>query len=125
LTRLLYNRRSKFDPLWNSLVIAGFEDGKSFLGTTNLLGTHYEDDTIATGFGSYLARPLLRKHYENKNGKISEDEAKKILEESMRVLWYRDGRAINKMQIAIINKDGVKISDPYSLKTEWKFKGFN
>lgn len=27
-TRVLYNRRSSFDPLWNRLAIAGFEDGK-------------------------------------------------------------------------------------------------
>jgi len=29
-TRVLYNRRSKFDPLWNRLVIGGIEDGKPY-----------------------------------------------------------------------------------------------
>lgn len=32
LTRVMYNRRNKFDPLWNSLVVAGYEGGKPFLG---------------------------------------------------------------------------------------------
>lgn len=64
----------------------------------------------------------MRKHYERTNGKISESEAKKILEESMRVLYYRDARTINKMQLATINKDGVKISEPYQLDTVWNFK---
>lgn len=27
-TRVLYNRRSKFDPLWNRLVIAGLQDNE-------------------------------------------------------------------------------------------------
>ena len=27
-TRVLYNRRSKFDPLWNKLVIGGMEDNQ-------------------------------------------------------------------------------------------------
>jgi len=32
LTRVMYNRRSKFDPLWNSLVIGGVGvDGEPFL----------------------------------------------------------------------------------------------
>lgn len=32
LTRVLYNRRNKFDPLWNSLVIGGVQDGQPYLG---------------------------------------------------------------------------------------------
>ena len=35
LTRIIYQRRSKMDPLWNSIVIAGFRGGKSYLGTTD------------------------------------------------------------------------------------------
>jgi 20S proteasome subunit beta 7 len=79
---------------------------------------------MATGYGAYIALPLLRKHYEEKEGKISEQEAKTMLEESMRVLFYRDARTINKMQIATIKKEGVTISEPYSLETTWKYKNF-
>lgn len=32
LSRVMYNRRNKFDPLWNSLVVAGCDGGKPFLG---------------------------------------------------------------------------------------------
>ena len=40
LTRVMYNRRNKFDPLWNSLVVAGCDKGKPFLGqVTPLAGT--------------------------------------------------------------------------------------
>ena len=27
-TRVLYNKRSNFDPLWNKLVIGGIQEGK-------------------------------------------------------------------------------------------------
>jgi len=58
LTRVLYNRRSKFDPLWNSLVVAGVDvgSGAPFLGTVGMLGVAYTDCTVATGFGNHLAR---------------------------------------------------------------------
>lgn len=32
LTRVMYNRRNKFNPLWNSLVIGGVKKGEKYLG---------------------------------------------------------------------------------------------
>jgi 20S proteasome alpha/beta subunit len=45
--------KCRFDPLWNSLVIGGIEDGKPFLGTVGMIGTCYSDVHIATGEASY------------------------------------------------------------------------
>lgn len=53
-------RRNKMDPLWNSLIVGGVEEGKPFLGSVGMIGTHYTDTTMATGFGNMLARPLFR-----------------------------------------------------------------
>merc|ERR1711998_288854 len=44
LCRVLYNRRSKMDPLWNSLVVGGFQNGEAFLAQVDLYGTQFEDD---------------------------------------------------------------------------------
>lgn len=49
LTRVLYNRRSQMDPLWNNYVIGGLQDGEPFLGTVDKLGTAFLDNHIATG----------------------------------------------------------------------------
>mmetsp|Transcript_16296 Transcript_16296/g.19803 ORF Transcript_16296/g.19803 Transcript_16296/m.19803 type:complete len:179 (+) Transcript_16296:274-810(+) len=58
LTSLLYYKRSEMNPLWNNLVIAGVSevDGNMvpFLSTTDKIGTAYEADFIATGFGLHL-----------------------------------------------------------------------
>ena len=88
LARTMYERRSKMDPLWNALVLGGFDaaTGKPFLGYVDLLGTTYENSTIATGFGLHLAVPMLRKAVEGREDTLTEDEARKIMEECMRVL---------------------------------------
>lgn len=31
LTRVMYYRRSKFDPLWNTVIVAGLENGKPYV----------------------------------------------------------------------------------------------
>lgn len=124
LVRVMYARRNRFDPLWNSIVVAGVRDGKSFLGLVDLVGTHFEDNTVATGYGAYLAQPLLRKEWDEKQGKLTKEDARRVLEASLKVLFYRDCRALNKIQIATIEESGVEISEPYSLDTEWSYKGF-
>ncbi|KAI9199267.1 nucleophile aminohydrolase [Polychytrium aggregatum] len=121
LSRIMYNRRTKIDPLWNSLVIGGNRNGDKFLGYVDLMGTTYEASTIATGYGSYIAQPLLRKAVEGKEDTLTEAEAIKILDDAMRVLWYRDARSSNKIQRATITAAGVTVTEPYALATEWGF----
>ena len=62
----------------------------------DLLGTTYSASTLATGYGAYIALPLLRKAVEGREEILTEVEAQKIIEESMRVLFYRDARSLNK-----------------------------
>ncbi|GAA0166617.1 protease [Lithospermum erythrorhizon] len=121
LTRVMYNRRKKFNPLWSSLVLGGVKNGKKYLGTVTMIGVHYEDDHLATGFGNHLARPILRDEWKED---LSFEDGVKLLEKCMRVLLYRDRSAVNKLQIAKITEEGVKVYDPYSLKTFWNFKAF-
>lgn len=88
LARVMYGRRSKIDPLWNSFVLGGVDpkDGKPFLGYVDLLGTTYSASTIATGFGLHLAQPLLRHAVEGREDTLTEAEAREILENCMKVL---------------------------------------
>jgi 20S proteasome subunit beta 7 len=118
LARRLYNQRNRFDPFWNQLVVAGFKDQQAFLGYVDLHGTNYEDVTLATGYGAHLARPILRNVRQGRPN-LSEEEARKALEDCMRVLYYRDARALNKIQLAKVTAKGVEISEPYALTTNW------
>jgi 20S proteasome subunit beta 7 len=60
LRAVLYNRRSKYNPFWNDVVVAGYENDAPFLGVIDKLGTTLKENLVATGFGAYLAMPLLR-----------------------------------------------------------------
>lgn len=121
LSRVLYNRRSKVNPLWNQLVVGGFKDDTIFLGQVDLYGSSFETDIAATGYGAYLALPLMRKKHRSD---MTEAEARALLEECMKVLWYRDCRTINKMILSKITKAGTKISEPFSLEGNWNFRRF-
>jgi 20S proteasome subunit beta 7 len=120
LGRVMYNRRNKFDPFWNELVVAGYKDGKPFLGCVDLIGTMFEDDIISTGFASYICTPLLRKAGKD----LSKEEAKKVLEDCLRVLFYRNTKASTQIQIGTITETGVEITEPYHLSTYWGYKNF-
>ncbi|XP_074319579.1 proteasome subunit beta type-4-like [Silene latifolia] len=121
LTRVMYNRRNKFNPLWNSLVLGGVKNGEKYLGTVNMIGVHYQDNHVATGFGNHLAVPILRDEWKED---LSFEDGVRLLEKCMRVLLYRDRSAVNKLQIAKITEGDVSISPPYSLKTYWDFAAF-
>ena len=128
LRSVMYNRRNKMNPLWNDLIVAGWtspknkEEPKPFLGYVDKIGTTYEDTYIATGFGAYLALPIMREKYRED---LEEGEARALLEDCMRVLFYRDCRASNRIQIAKVTQaDGVMISEPYELETSWESASF-
>ncbi|NWI97598.1 PSB4 protein, partial [Pitta sordida] len=118
LTRVMYNRRSKINPLWNTLVIGGFSDGQGFLGYVDMLGVAYEAPSVATGFGAYLAQPLLREALERKPI-LSREEARDLLERCLRVLYYRDARAFNRYEVAVVTEKGVELEGPLSLEGNW------
>jgi 20S proteasome subunit beta 7 len=123
---IMYNRRNKMNPLWNDIVIAGYTTQKHepFLGWVDKIGTTVSDKMIATGFGGYLALPLMREKW---TPHMTEGEARALLEDGMRVLFYRDCRASPKIQLAKITPptaDGessstLLISEPYELETTW------
>ncbi|KAK9366669.1 nucleophile aminohydrolase [Lipomyces kononenkoae] len=126
LSRVMYNRRSKIDPLWNAILVAGKkDDGSPFLAYVDLLGVTYSAPTIATGFGAYLAIPLLRKLAANDGDEknISEEQARAAIDECMKVLFYRDARSLDKYSVATVKADGeVTIEKDVRCKDmSWRF----
>lgn len=117
LRAVLYQRRNKFNPLWNQLLVAGYQNDNSFLGYVDLRGTAYEENYICTGFGAYLALPIIRDRW---YPEMEEGEARALMEDCLRVLFYRDCRASSRIQIAKATADGNLISEPYINETHWE-----
>lgn len=127
LTRVMYNRRSKMNPLWNAIIIAGFDDKDELvLKHVDLLGVEYSSPTLATGFGNHLAIPLLRKKVETEDDvkNLSKEDAIQTVKDCMKVLFYRDARSWDKYSLCVIEKSTKTINIEKNVKVEdmkWKF----
>lgn len=125
LARVMYKRRSEFNPLWNQILVAGLDDeDKPFLASADLLGTTFTSPSLATGFGAHLAQPLLRNLVPDEEAvaKLSQDSAIRAVKESLKVLFYRDARSLDKYSIAVITKAGVELKENEQLENQsWKF----
>lgn len=125
LSKVFYRRRSQINPLWNHILVAGFDaDGKPFLSSADLLGTAYSAPHLATGFGAHLAIPILRRLFpeEVPIENITKEEAIKAIKECMKVLFYRDARSLDQYTLAVITKDGIEIHEDQRLENQsWAF----
>lgn len=125
LSKLFYARRNKFDPLWNQLLVAGFDaNRKPFLAAADLRGTVFSSPSLATGFGSMLAQPIMRKYAatEEDAAKLTKEKAVEIIKECMKVLYYRDARSWDGYSLAVVTEKGVEVSYDEKLEGQsWAF----
>ena len=126
IQKAMYQRRSKMDPLWNVVLIAGLDGhDKPFLASVDLLGTTFEAPSLASGFGGHLAQPMLRKKVPDEAAAktLSREEAVETIKECMKVLFYRDARSLDRYSIAVVTKEGqVEMQENEQLeKQSWAF----
>lgn len=125
LHRRMYQKRCDFEPCLCQFILIGCRDNETFLGGVDDVGTRWVDDCIATGYGAHITIPLLREALERKPNGLNRDEAVKLIQDCLRVLFYRECRAINKYQIADASRDTVSISEPFEVDTNWELEGFS
>jgi len=126
LSKVMYKRRSDFDPLWNQMLVAGLDgENRPFLSSVDLLGTTFSSPTLATGFGAHLAQPLLRRVVEDEGmvGEVEREKAVEAVKECMKVLFYRDARSLDRYSIAVVTKEGgVELKEDEQLEGQsWAF----
>ncbi|KRY34495.1 tRNA-dihydrouridine(16/17) synthase [NAD(P)(+)]-like, partial [Trichinella spiralis] len=128
LTSVLYARRSKLNPLWNSYVVCGVTEGTKtpYLGTVNLYGVSYTNNFVATGLGSYLVQHYLEKKLEDceKEGiKLNEADAALALRNCIEILYERDCLAYNEYELGVVTADNCVITGKHTVSGKWGHAG--
>lgn len=121
LTRVLYNRRSKFDPLWNTFVVAGLQDNEPYLGFVNLQGVAFTETLLATGMGVDLCLPVMRAAMEKKGGLLEYEEARTTLLQCIRLAYLRDCRSWPKFHLAKVDAGGSSVEGPLLIDSDWTY----
>lgn len=44
-----------------------------------------------------------------------------MVEDCLRVLFYRDAASFNRIQIGCVDATGTSVTEPYKLETDWAF----
>ena len=126
LAKTMYRRRSDFNPLWNVIMVAGLDgEEKPFLASVDLLGTTFESPSLASGYGSMLAQPILRRAVPDEAAarNLDRETAVNLVKECMKVLFYRDARSLDKYSIAVVSKGAeVDLKQDEKLENQsWQF----
>ncbi len=113
-----YRRRMKMDPLWCTTVLAGHnkQSNELFLGMTDLYGTKVEANFILTGLAAHYCQVLMQNAWRED---LTEAEARAIIEDCMRVMFYRDKKSLDNIQISTVTAAGVTMDEPIRIDSTW------
>eukprot|EP00929_Paragymnodinium_shiwhaense_P059908 TRINITY_DN2996_c0_g1_i2.p2 TRINITY_DN2996_c0_g1~~TRINITY_DN2996_c0_g1_i2.p2 ORF type:complete len:269 (+),score=69.18 TRINITY_DN2996_c0_g1_i2:82-807(+) len=115
--RVMYNRRSKFNPLYNQFVVVGKKNDEApFLAFCDHQGTYFEENYYATGMGNHVGMPLLREEWK---ADMTFDQAKALAIKVLQVCFYRSCRAFCDIHIGKCDATGVSISEKTPMSHFW------
>jgi 20S proteasome subunit beta 7 len=86
----------KGDPLWNGSIIGGVrqDTGETFLGMVDLYGTKVEANFLLTGLAAHYCQVLMQNAW---RPDLTEAEARAVIEDCMKVMFYRDKKASDEI----------------------------
>uniref|UniRef100_A0A7S3MX26 Proteasome subunit beta type-4 n=1 Tax=Strombidium inclinatum TaxID=197538 RepID=A0A7S3MX26_9SPIT len=111
-----YYLRSKGKPYWVQTVMGGINKKTKdhFLSYTDIYGTQFKNrNYVITGLGLHYCQVLFENHW---RPDLSEQEARKLMEDCLKIMFLRDKKAGDSVQFGLITADGVKIEEPYQLQ---------
>ncbi|CAM6002430.1 unnamed protein product, partial [Sphagnum balticum] len=121
LGRICYEKRNKQNPFYNNFVVAGFENGTGYLASVDLYGNHIVKDYVTAGFSKYFGLALIANQW---NANKTAAECREILHKCFKVIYERDCHSIDRVQFGLVTKDGIQISEPEHVDSNWNFRDF-
>ncbi|KAK6054660.1 peptidase, T1 family [Cooperia oncophora] len=120
LTSLMYARRTRMNPLWNTLVVAGVEDEEKnnketsvpFIGVITQKGVAYQTKHVATGIAAMLLNQAVEDEWKKKvkGEKLTRLEAEALVRKALELTIYHDCCADNDFEVGVVDaEEGVTL----------------
>ena len=81
-----------------------------------MYGTKVEADFLLTGLSAHYCQVLMQNAWRED---LSEAEARAVIEDCMRVMFYRDKKAHDVIQISTVTAQGVTMHETYRIDSNW------
>lgn len=121
ITRVLYSRRTTMKPLYVDMVVGGIEKTRQpFLSGIDMRGCAYQNYAVATGMARHLALPLIHEQ-KPREREFDFSEACKLIQDCMRILYYRDTRSIPQYMVCICTNEECSVKGPFKVEENWTF----
>ena len=105
----------KGDAVYVSAVLAGIDRNTKevFLGCSDPHGMKLQKDYFLTGLANHYCGVLFTNHWKPD---MSEAEARELIETCIKIMFIRDKKAFDKIQISTItHANGVQMGEPYKV----------
>jgi len=130
LSTLLYYRRCKMNPMWNTLIVCGMQPEQfdhtklsPFIGVITPKGVAYEAKHVATGLSAMLLNQVIETEYRSKT--MTKDEAIACLKKAHELTIYHDCVASNVYELAVVDKEDVHLSKSETITGNWLIAEYN
>ena len=87
----------------------------------NSQGLKIEQNFFATGLAGHYTKMILETEWKEN---MTEEEARALIVKCLTVMFYRDKKANDRVQIATVTKDGTKIDEPFGFETNWTMPSY-
>jgi proteasome beta subunit len=113
LASIMYEQYRSYFPYWVNMMVCGLDNEGPHVYTLDMAGGISDEDFASTGSGSMIAYGVLESSWKKD---LPEAEGLKIAVTALATAISRDAATGDGMDVAIVNKDGVKRLTPAEIK---------